>query len=461
MTHESSPPEPTNNPAGLPARRPAVAGSHSLAKSVGRPRSVPADGEGLTPLFLWRVFCQWWKWVVPIGILLSLAAGALVWFFHVPTYQATALVMIESDRPYIAYEDRNGEHAADRYVETQIELLQSQVVLAPVIGRPEIASIRELREEPDPIKHLQKYLEIKQVGKSELYTVSYSSPSAQDAATVANVVVAEYLLMQARENSERSQYVIDVLDKERANRADKIEQLRKRVVDLAKEVTGKDPFGQGAVTDVDRALSPVASIYQNLNEVEVDAEVLKAEIQAERDAPILAPDEATSSGLLDLEISNRVDVRQLETRIAAIDEQMAERKSQSSLKIGETWETDPKYLRLAEQSTQAKAELAQLQAKLRKEMLSLRGQQRKVEREQHIAAKMQELAALNKKRALFSAKFEKELQELKSGGAKRTVGVCQGGTGARRKSIRVDRSAEARASNGIARSHSGGAQTER
>ncbi len=72
---------------------------------------------------------------------------------------------------------------------------------------------------------------------------------------MANAVVAEYLRLQDAEERQRSQMVIEVLEKERLERGARVEQLRNRVIELAKELTGKDPFGQGVVTD-DRAFSP-------------------------------------------------------------------------------------------------------------------------------------------------------------------------------------------------------------
>jgi polysaccharide biosynthesis transport protein len=325
--------------------------------------------------------------------------------------------MIESEAPYIAFEERPGMSNADRFVQTQVELLRSPVVLLPVLSLPEIASLSELHDVIDPLEHLKKHLEVNQVGKSELYTVRYESPSAEDAATVANKVVHQYLEIHGRENDERTRFVIDVLEKERKARGTKVEQLRKRVVELAKEVTGTDPFNLGTVTNVDRALSPISSVHQSLTEADVNVEVLKAEIQALRDAPIAAPDQATSAGLLDLEVSNRADVRQLESRISTIGEKIADLQNESRKKIGDTWKSDPAYARLEQQSTQAKAELAELQASARKELSNVRAQQQQEGRGQLIATKTQELISLNKKRTLLAEKFEKELQSLRSGGA--------------------------------------------
>jgi len=382
-----------------------------------RPEPQPAQSAGISGPFLWRTYCQWWKWVVPLGLFLASGVGFMIWHFHVPQYEASALIMIESATPYIAFEKGISSRGADRYVQTQIELLSSSVVLAPVLGRPEVATMNEFKPEFDPLKYLRKQLSVRQVGKSELYTVHYVSPSAQDAATIANVVVAEYLLMQSREDKNRSQLVIEVLEQERLERSMKVERLRRRVVELAKEITGKDPFGQGAVTDFSRALSPVGTLYQSLNEADVNLEVFRAELQALQDAPIVFRDQAESLGLLDLEISNRADVRQLETAIIEIGEKIAYVKSLPRQRIGKTWEDDPEYQRLQEELAQRKAGLEELKITLRKELHHLRVETRKVERQQLIDRKMREIASLNTKRTLLSSKFDKHLAVLKSGGA--------------------------------------------
>jgi len=352
-----------------------------------------------------RVFCNWWKWVVPIGVLLSLTAGLIVWYVHVPKFEATALIKIEAEAPYIAFEDGTSGKGSDRYVQTQIELLRGQVVLIPLLSRPEIALISEINENADPLRHLQENLSVRQVGQSELYEVSFVSPSPQDATTVANLVVAEYLSTQNREDKQLTQIVIDVLEKERLERGTKVEQVRKRVVELAKDVTGKDPFGQGAVTDV-TAFSPAASLYQSVTEADVEWEVARAELQALTEAPIVVEDGADSPGLLEFDVANRADVRQGETRIAAIAQQMDAIESKPRQKIGDTWETDPEYIRLTASFEQAQSDLRDIKEAARK-----------AERERLIAAKRKELRSLEKKRELLATKFNEHLDELKRSSA--------------------------------------------
>lgn len=385
-----------------------------------RLRTAPASApdEGISPAFLWQVFCQWWRIGVPAGLLLAVCACYLVWFFHVPMYESIALIEIKSDRPYIAFEKgiENGDE--DRFVQTQIELLRSPVVLVPILGRPEIGEMHELKNEVNPLEYLQKHLSIKQIGKSALYEVHYVSPSAQNAAAVANQIVKVYLDMQKGDNLRQTKLVIDVLEKERLDRSNRVEQLRRRVVDLAKEVTGRDPFGQGAVTDVDRALSSASSLHQDLNEVEVQSEILRAELQALQGAQSEHRDRPENSALIDLEISKRADVQELEATRAEIEEKIAARKKvMSSNDFGLPSVGDSQLQTLNQQLASIKAKLAARKTVLGRELQELRAYELKAERQRLIAAKMQELNSLDARRSLLAKKFDKQVAELKAGGA--------------------------------------------
>lgn len=416
MASQTSSVDPELNPPALPARVAVGPSRHQLVKAHGRSSVPSSPNHRMTPAFLWQVFCQWWKWVVPLGLLLSLAAGAVVWCLHVPKYEATTLVTIESEVPFIAFDKGNFNHDGDRYVQTQIELLRGPVALNHVLMRDDIVAMPEIREKRDPLKYLQEQLMVNQVGKSDLYQVSYVSRSAQDAATVANAVVSEFLLMQHRDEKVRSRIVIEVLEKDRAERKPKVDGLRKQVVELAKELTGKDPFGQGVVTDVN-AFSPAAALYQSLTEADVSFEVLKAELQALKEAPALMDEKIAAAGVLELEISNRADVRYLEDRSAQLNEAIAQLKNLPRKKIGDTWENDPQYIRLHDLSEQSKAELEELKTKARQKLVAFRLEERKAEHQRLIAGKEQELAALIKKREMLTQKFQSHLQALKSSSA--------------------------------------------
>lgn len=386
--------------------------------SSSRGQATSQEQEGLNAAFYLWVFRRWWEIVVPAGLLLAGLVAALVFYFYVPKYQAKALILIEDQAPYIAFEERtaNGRTAVERYLQTQVELLRSNIVLGPVLGRAEVASLPELSRERDRLEYLKERLTIEQVGKSELYEVSYVSPSAEAAADVANAVVAEYLDIQTNEDTLRSQRVIEILEEERRKRSDDVDRLRLEVTKLAKDVTGRDPFGHNALIEVDTALNPVSSLRHSLTEVDVDREVLKAEIQALRESPSLMTDHVDTAARLDLEIDSMADVRE---RLIVIDQIAAEMKDISTRGARINWQEDPLHLRLGRELELRKGELDSLRTTLRRKLATQRTEEQKQKNEQWITQLESELAKLNSKSKLLQARYNEHLEELKDGGAKR------------------------------------------
>lgn len=152
--------------------------------------------------------------VIPIGLLLAACAGVAVMLSYTPKYEAAALLMIEDSTPYVAF-DRVGGKESQRYIQTQLELLRSPVVLEPVLSRSEITGMSELSDAEDPVKYLRDGMLIKQVGGSELYTVAFTSSSARAASQVVNAVIDEYMKIHLGDESQRSQRVVDILEDER------------------------------------------------------------------------------------------------------------------------------------------------------------------------------------------------------------------------------------------------------
>lgn len=401
----SNVPIPLSNPGTV--RRPIA--------TTSRPGAAPQP-RGLTPQFVLRVFANWWKWVVPLGIMLSIAVGAIVWVLHVPKFESYATIKVEAEAPFIAFDQGKFSHDSDRYIQTQIELLRGPVVLNKVVSLPTVAAIGEIKSAIDPLKELQKHLNVRQVGKSELYEISYTASSADDAATVANEVVAEYLRLQSQQQKDRLGIVLGVLEEERKQRGNRVEELRKEVIELSKDVAVKNPLGAAGIMDTG-VMAPMAGLYQSVTEADVEYEVLKAELQGLKNSDALTEVSAAATGLLDLEISNRNDVRRLDDRLAEVRAQLADVKSASRLRVGDTWQDDPKYKQLIDREKEVTKELDELKAFVRKELLASRQEQRKAEQASQMAAKQADLVAVDQRRQLLLKKLEEQKNSIKNGGA--------------------------------------------
>ena len=135
------------------ALRPVAAGQRAITyRDAARAKGILGETP-ISPAFLLWVFKKWWKVALPMGAVVAAIAAATVWYMHVPRYQAKALLMIQASSPYVAFSGGRSGVESGRYIQTQLELLRSQVVLEPVIARPEIATISQLTESAESRRH--------------------------------------------------------------------------------------------------------------------------------------------------------------------------------------------------------------------------------------------------------------------------------------------------------------------
>ncbi|MCC6493248.1 MAG: polysaccharide biosynthesis tyrosine autokinase [Pirellulales bacterium] len=408
--HESHSQERPEGSHPLPASRSAVRPTLPPARRRPLPALDLEDGGGVSADFILSILRKWWRVVLPTGLALAAVSAVAVVYFHKPKYQAKALITIEAVEPYVAYASKAGVQST-RYVDTQVQMLQSPMVLGPVIARPEIAQLAEVKASPDPVEYLQSNLSIAPIGRSELYEIRYISTSGQDAATVCNAIVSSYLDRQSNEERLRTQRVIDVLNDVQSQRKDAVEERRTEVLELAKQVTGRDPFGQGLMLNVDQAVIPLASLHQSQANLAFRRQILQAEIQSLRDAPVIEEDRAASSGLLDLEIAGHAEVIQLTNAIEYAKAQMQDLQGKL---VNNKWQSNPYYLKLKAGVEKMEADLSDLKVRLRSQVLQTRALVREEKRAQNIAQKENELKSLELEIKLSSDRYNEALSKLEN-----------------------------------------------
>ena len=393
---------------------------HQQSHQSQRASQVAPRGEDSTwmnPAFLWWTFCQWWKVAIPVGLLLAGLAAAGVVLTYQPNYKASALVMVEDSAPYIAFSGSGPSGNDRKYVETQVELLRSPMVLGPVLGRREIGKLEEFKQSPDKLQLLQKKLRISRIGRSELYRVSYTSKSPKAAAEVANAVVAEYLEIQSSEDYSRTQRVIDILEEERRQRSLDVERLRQKVVRIGKDVTGRDPFAENSIIDLERANNPATTLFQEIAQLDMQQSLAKAEIAATKEMAFTLANQDEKSGLLNLEVasavSNHPEVIETENLLALLHAEMA--KVVIDKKRGKT---DAKWLRLEKQALQYEAILVETKAELKEKILAVRLEQHDLAQRESLGALQRKFDRLHTMRALLTEKFEASIAELRKNGGK-------------------------------------------
>ena len=282
-------------PSNLHARH-ARGGLHQRAESQ----------QGITPQFVLTAIRQWWRVATPAALVLAVIAGVLVYYcFTKPQYEASALLQIREERPYLAYEQSDNW---TRFVETQKGLMQNRVVLAEVVKEPKVARVPELtkrswsqrlsKEPVDQVRRLQEGLRLDTPKGSELLKISFTSSDAESSAVVVNAVQEEYIRLHKKRQQDRTQDVVDLLEAEKLARlapTGKVARAREDVRRLTKQATGKDPFRVANDPDAP-ADDRVTEMHMSLVNTEVEREISEAKIKALEESFIWLGSAGTTSG---------------------------------------------------------------------------------------------------------------------------------------------------------------------
>ena len=231
-----------------------------------------------------------WRWVFCLGLALASMGAVATYVLVKPKYQAAATIQIRSQVPYIAFEpDNSARDVSKRFVQTQIELLRSPIVLEPASGRPEIAAVTEMWEEFDPVKWMSQGLSVKTIGSSELLTVNFTSTSPKVSSTVVNAIIDEYFDIQKAGEATRNQRVIELLKDESARRQREILLMRNEIKQLVDKATANGTYLANTFTPNNTntvpLLNPGSELLTRLTDAEVELEILQAQVQAEEKNP--------------------------------------------------------------------------------------------------------------------------------------------------------------------------------
>ena len=367
--------------------------------------------HGMTPRQVLDAVRYWWKLALPAGILLAGAAAAVVYLTFEPMYQASYWIRIEERVPFIAFETRENEQSK-AFVQTQVELLRSPMVLGPAIfGRKEdpkdnIATVPEIAKEDDKIAWLAKEIKVKQVGSSELFNVSYAGPNPEDAAKIVNAVVDSYFKLREGEESRRMGRVIELLEKERTRRLDDVKGLRENVRELAKQVTGKDPF-VGTKEAAPAQARPLTDLENRLVTAEVDEEILKAKLTAFEELAA-KPRVEVPSAAIEKAITENAQVQKAAAEIGQKKARLAQ--IESTVTQGKN---APQYQQLSRGIADEEQALETFKAALRKQTkeqlaITLNGK-----REEELAALRSDLESRKITKKLIQDRYDRELKSAK------------------------------------------------
>ncbi|MEX2187368.1 MAG: polysaccharide biosynthesis tyrosine autokinase [Pirellulales bacterium] len=376
----------------------------------GPPKPPAATGANITVGFLLRSFQHWWRIAVPAGLVCAVLAGVAVWSSWSPKYRASALIRIP-DRGGVLLP--NSPDTSPRFAQTQLRSIGSEVVLRPALADPKIAKIPEIRRQTDPLEYLIKNLKVIGEGQSELYRIEYVSDSAEDAATIVNVVLATYFGGLDAYDSARLKELLGKLDEIKAIRSAEIKRLQDMILEAERGVIGKIPDKGNSMAAIN-VLSPLFALQQRMITVEADREVLRAQIAVYGEPAPAEPAEIPND-VLDAEVKWDPAVRELGRTLAAMHSQLddIEKKSRQG-------KQSSSYKDFAVQIANAEKELATLKDEVRAQIKLKHSVAGQTVHGQEAVEWRQRLTALDAEHTLLKRRYDDYMKELSSNAEKST-----------------------------------------
>jgi succinoglycan biosynthesis transport protein ExoP len=335
----------------------------------------------------------YWKQSLAIALCITVLSAIGIKFLP-KTYTATATLIVNSDtKDPLAGRDFPVEMLAS-YVATQTELMQSPVVLLPVVDRLKLTEDRSFTDgfsgDPDALREyvernltISLYIETGRGG--QLLYVNASAKTAAKAADIANAVADVYIEQDRRR--------LDDPAGERAQRyAEELAELRAKATAAQDKVTAfRKQFGINDIT-----AAPTDSEVQNLDNLQqrlLETQNLRRSLEAKESGQQSSADEALASRtvqdlktLLSTQMSQLAQlsatygpqhpkVRELNAQISLTRESLASEthtlSDNTATELARTKELEQKYSRAVTEQQAKVASLRQAQDEGGKLLLEL------------------------------------------------------------------------------------------
>ena len=137
------------------------------------------------------------------------------------------MLLVADMPPRVVTDGRGSPDSHDRYLQNQLVLLKSRLVLNATIEQAAISQLPAIKKQADPTAWLARNLKITNLENTGVIEVSIDAQSGadvKDQAAIINAIVAAYM-----------QGVVDVHKKRRADRREMLEKLGKKYQDMIHE----------------------------------------------------------------------------------------------------------------------------------------------------------------------------------------------------------------------------------
>ena len=244
------------------------------------------------------------RWILASGLGLAFAVltGLAVWFAQPPKFTADALVRISANQKklvFVTAESSEGTvaNAFKIYKSTQQQFVTSRFVLTAALRPSEIASLRCVKQQKDPVVWLAKELKVRFPGEAEIMQISLTGQNAKEMATLVRAVVDAYMdeVINVERNGRRIR--LSELDRVCTDKETEIRARRSDLKNLAEQLGTGDT--QALSLKQQMALQQLSSYRRELATAQFSLMRMAGDLRAHQMMAQMVADEEVSEIELD------------------------------------------------------------------------------------------------------------------------------------------------------------------
>ncbi|MDB5304736.1 MAG: hypothetical protein JWM97_2285 [Phycisphaerales bacterium] len=227
---------------------------------------------------LWRR-----KWTLGLTLLVCVGLAGIYLIFAARIYSATARLVVQQNSPKALAETQGAGQLSDSYLQTQADMLQSVPVLSRALGAVHYEKLKTFANVTgDPVSWLRRgsALKVDVARKSDVVAVSMESPYPDEAALIANSVVAAFVDEQAHLKQSYGNGMVRALENESKSLKAKREACLASMQKYQKE-NGVLSFGSDKANT---ALERTATLATSLTAAELTSIDLRAQLASTQSA---------------------------------------------------------------------------------------------------------------------------------------------------------------------------------
>lgn len=245
-------------------------------------------GRRFSPRIVLTALGRYWKFVLPLWLAASAGSIYLVYLVVKPSYEATSLIRIDQGMVILPQNNTVNTANANVYLQTQVNLLKSTTVLSAAVLDEQVRDLALIRRAEDPVAELKLLINTSIRPNTDLVDVSMRAHSLDEAKTIVDTVVAEFLKFHETSNKTIYKASKDNLETYARRVDERIKQAQVNIKNLTESGAGVRDAGKLKLVINDKKSAPTEKGAGAVNEIEIDENgyraILSRHFQADIDA---------------------------------------------------------------------------------------------------------------------------------------------------------------------------------